>query len=279
MLLKNVTENINRTIGVACQILGYDNSVAQKSICEVYNRGVLEAKYNILCFMHEDIEISTKEWGKEVHYAFESNSCLGLLGVAGSQYKSLSPSPWYGSKHAERLSYMNLLQRYRYSTAAEEHKYSNIDSLSISKVAVIDGLWFCGRRDIMLNYAFDQNLLTKFHGYDIDISLFIGQHYDICVTFGVLLTHFSEGNYKKEWVKETLLVQKKWEHILPVNKAGLNIAESTMCEKFAFKYFVNTMRKSGFSSYSCIKVLNNSMLREKFGWLLYARLLIKCLSA
>ncbi len=278
-LLNNVKENIYRTIGVPCEILGYDNSIAQKSICEVYNQGVRDANYNILCFMHEDIMMETPAWGVEVSSIFTNNPRTGLLGIAGSSYKSLSPSPWYGSTRSERINYLNVRQKFKYSVKGDQLKYNNPNTLSLSKVSVVDGVWFCGKKEIMLKYPFDDDLLKKFHGYDIDISLLIGQYFDICVSFNILLTHFSEGNFAKEWIEETLLVQEKWKSILPVNKAGLAVWEMRMYERFAFKSFINIMKKSGYSSYSCIKVLNNSWVLKKFGWLLYTRLYIKCLSA
>ena len=278
-LLTRIKSNIAKTIGVPFEVLAYDNSKSQRGICEIYNQGVSDAKYEILCFVHEDVEFNSIGWGAEVLLTFEENMRLGLLGIAGSSYKSLSPSGWQASQVPAKINFINLTQHYKYIERAEEVKYSNVSSEDLAKVAVIDGVWFCGKKDILTNYPFDSLLLKRFHGYDIDISLLVGAHFDICVTFKVPITHFSEGNFGSDWIKATLLIHEKWRQTLPVNKSSLNESEVRFCEKKAFKSFVNTMRKAGYSSYSCLKVLNQSGLRKRFGALLYFRLMIKCLSA
>ncbi len=277
-LLADIKENIRKTIGVAHEILAFENHGQQKGICEIYNQGVRNAKYEILCFMHEDVELHTINWGQNVIKAFAENAQLGLLGIAGSSYKSFSPSGWDSTAFRERINYSNLLQRYKYKPTATEQLLVSKNQAATQKVAVIDGVWFCSTKQILKNHEFDQQLLKKFHGYDIDISLSIGQYYDVAVTFEVFLTHFSEGNFDKDWVKETLLLQHKWRNFLPVNKAGLNDAEIKSCEKNAFKSFVTTMRRSGLSSLGCIRVLQRSGVKEKFGGMLYMRVFIKCLS-
>ncbi|MES2873173.1 MAG: glycosyltransferase [Bacteroidota bacterium] len=278
-LLTRIKSNITKTIGVPFEILSYNNDKGQRGICEIYNQGVDDANYEILCFVHEDVEFNTIGWGTEVIQAFRDNGRLGLLGVAGSNYKSLSPSGWQATQFPARINFINLTQQYKYKEKATEVKYCNESSKDLAEVAVIDGVWLCGRKDILTKYPFDSLLLQKFHGYDIDISLTVGAHYDICVTFKVKLTHFSEGNFGKEWVKSILLIHDKWRQFLPINKSLLSTSEMESCEKRAFKSFVNTMRKSGYSSYSCLKVLNQSGIKQRFGTLVYLRLVVKCLSA
>jgi len=278
-LQNNIRAHIHKTIGVAFEILAYDNSDGKRGICEIYNQGVKDANYEILCFVHEDVEFNSIGWGAEVLQAFKDNVLLGLLGIAGSSYKSLSPSGWQSSQVPAEINFINLTQRYKYIEKAEEVKYCNVFSEDLAEVAVIDGVWFCGKKDILTKYPFDSLLLRKFHGYDIDISLSVGAHFDIRVTFKVPITHFSEGNFGLDWIEAMLLIHEKWRQALPVNKSFLNESEIKLCEKKAFKSFVNTMRKAGYSSYSCLKVLNQSGIRKRFGALLYFRLMIKCLSA
>ena len=277
--LTSIKSNIAKTIGVTFEVLAYDNSEGQRGICEIYNQGVKDANYEICCFVHEDVAFNSIGWGAEVVQAFEKNVRLGLLGIAGSSYKSLSPSGWQASQVPAKINFINLIQQYKYIEKAEVVKYCNVSSEDFAKVAVIDGVWFCGKKDILTKYPFDSLLLKKFHGYDIDISLTVGAYFDICVTFKVPITHFSEGNFGSDWIKAILLIHEKWSKALPVNKATLNDSEMKFCEKKAFKSFVNTMRKAGYSSYTCLKVLNRSGIGKRFGALLYFRLMIKCLSA
>lgn len=277
--LHAVSANIKETIGVKYEILAFDNSAQQKGICEVYNKGVQDANYSIVCFIHEDVELHTPSWGLKVIEAFSKNDRLGLLGIAGSSYKSFSPSGWDSTAMREKINFTNLVQKYKYAQSKSERILKTQHVSGSTSVAVVDGVWLCSKREILTQHPFDQQLLKKFHGYDIDISLSIGQTHNVEVTSEVLLTHFSEGNYNKEWVKEMLLLHKKWMAHLPVNKAGLTKSDCIKCEKKAFKSFISTMRKSGYSSSSCIWVLNESGIRDKFGWGVYAALLKKCLTA
>jgi len=228
--------------------------------------------------MHEDVELNTSNWGHHVIDAFRENERLGLLGIAGSSFKSYSPSGWDSTYMRDKINYSNLVQKYKYAASRKDDLLVNKSHNRTTPVAVIDGVWFCSKKEILSEWKFDQQLLRKFHGYDIDISLALGQRFEVAVTSEVLLTHFSEGNFNKEWIKEMLLLHEKWKPQLPVNIAGLERSEIINCEQHAFKSFISTMRKSGISSLSCIQVLNRSGVKRKFGWGIYARLYLKCLS-
>jgi hypothetical protein len=93
-LLKRAISNIERTIGIPFELLVYKNSNAERGICEIYNKGAKDAKYNTLCYMHEDLDIKTENWGKLVLATFAQYKNLGVLGVAGASYKSYAPSGW-----------------------------------------------------------------------------------------------------------------------------------------------------------------------------------------
>src|SRR6478672_9571285 len=110
-LLKAVKDNIKQTIGVDHEILAYDNSTGERGICEVYNQGIHDAKFGLLCFMHEDVELNTSNWGHHVIDAFRENERLGLLGIAGSSFKSYSPSGWDSTYMRDKINYSNLVQK------------------------------------------------------------------------------------------------------------------------------------------------------------------------
>src|ERR1700749_695104 len=94
--LEQVIKNVEDTIGVDHEIIAFDNRDGKKGICEIYNQGIGKARYDILCFMHEDIRILTANWGQAIQKTFNQNPDFGLLGIAGSDYKSLAPSGWNG---------------------------------------------------------------------------------------------------------------------------------------------------------------------------------------
>jgi hypothetical protein len=62
---RKIKSNIFQTIGCEHEILYYKNS-NQKGICEVYNLLTQQASGEILCFIHEDTEILTPDWGSQI---------------------------------------------------------------------------------------------------------------------------------------------------------------------------------------------------------------------
>ena len=243
--LQLVKENIARTIGTAHEIIAFHNGHAEKGICELYNEGTKQAKYDILVFMHEDIEMKTEAWGAKVLEIFAGNPGLGLMGVAGGGYKSVVPSSWYNADlEINGGFYCNLIQGFKYSGREAFLDYRNAKNEKLTKVASIDGCWMVTKKEIALANPFDQNLLKHFHAYDIDFSLAVGRHYDVAVTYEVLLSHFSEGNFSHNWEDEILKVHKKWSATLPVNADGLDEKTLLRYERRAFKmYFKKQLQK------------------------------------
>ena len=245
--LELVKDNIKSTIGVEHEIVAIDNSANPRGICQVYNEGALQSKYDVLCFMHEDIFYHTNHWGESVIKTFKEERNLGVLGIAGSRYKALTPSSWhcYGIDDQASLNF-NIIQNYKYSDKEKSIDCSNPQNAKFQSVACIDGVWFCCTRAAFDYYQFDEIKLTSFHGYDIDFCLGVGEKFSVGVTFEILIEHFSEGNFSKFWLGEILKVHKKWSHKLPVNLAELEKEEMLTGEKQAFKSLLKRMREENF---------------------------------
>ncbi|NIJ54361.1 glycosyltransferase [Dyadobacter arcticus] len=264
--LSVVKENIEKTIGTKYEIIAFDNSQDQKGICEIYNLGIQRAKYEYLCFMHEDIEMLTAEWGVKVIEIFEKNKELGLFGIAGGGYKSLVPSSWYNADlEINGQFYCNLIQGFKYGGKKEFLDHRNPKNERLSLVATIDGCWMCARKSILPAKAFDQNLLTGFHGYDIDFSLTVGQKHQVAVTYDILLKHFSEGTFSKQWEDAILKIHKKWSRHLPVNVDGLDEKMMLRYERRAFKMFFNRQLNLGSSYDKLIAIIWNARHSRIFG--------------
>ncbi|MCF0040918.1 glycosyltransferase [Dyadobacter fanqingshengii] len=243
--LQSVRENIDQTIGVAYEIIAFDNGNAEKGICELYNQGAERAKFDNLVFMHEDIEMKTEHWGAKVLEVFAAHPNLGLMGIAGGGYKSVVPSSWYNADlEVNGGFYCNLIQGFKYSGREAFLDYRNAKNEKLTKVASIDGCWMATKKKIALANSFDQDLLKHFHAYDIDFSLAVGRQYDVAVTYEVLLSHFSEGNFSHNWEDEILKVHKKWSAVLPVNADGLDEKTLLRYERRAFRmYFEKQLDK------------------------------------
>ncbi|MCE7038816.1 glycosyltransferase [Dyadobacter sp. CY312] len=238
--LKAVSQNISETIGVVHEIIAIDNSDGKKGICEIYNIGARKAQYDVMCFMHEDIEMVSQDWGRKLIEIFEMNPKIGLVGVAGGGYKSVVPSSWYNADlESNGAFYCNLIQGFKYSRKPEFHDYRNPRNQQLSLVACIDGCWMCTRKSISEKYPFDSDLLQSFHGYDLDFSLAVSQEYNVAVTYEILLRHFSEGKFDDGWEEDTLKVHKKWSRILPVNTDRLDESTLSRYERRAYKVYFN----------------------------------------
>ena len=253
--LNDLSINIRETIGVPYEILSFDNRDGSSGICEVYNKGIAQAKFDIICFIHEDIIIHTQNWGRVLAEIF-SDPKVGLVGLAGSTYKSLAPTGYYFTGNDQLdLNYCNVKQRYKYTDRQDGHDYFNPTNELDVHAACVDGVWLCASKSALDLYKFDDDLLRGFHGYDLDLSLGINQSFKVLVTFRILITHFSEGNFDRKWFEEILKVHQKWAGALPLNLAGINEKEVLNIEKRVFRYSFIRMKNWGFSLFDLSKVV------------------------
>ncbi|WP_221284805.1 glycosyltransferase [Mucilaginibacter sp. SP1R1] len=252
-LLKQISENIAATIGVPHEIIAADNSVAAQGICAVYNQGILKAQYDTLCFMHEDILIKTEKWGQKVISLFHQDPQLGLIGVAGSAYKPLTPSGWSGL--GINTSYLNIIQSFKHTNNKSALVYRNPNNDNLLQVASLDGVWLCTTKKVVQEFIFDETTFKGFHGYDVDFSLSVGQKYKVAVSFEILLEHLSEGVFDKTYLGENLKLYNKWSWHLPVNVEKLSSKQIIYIEKTTFKDFIDKIVEFNYPLIICVKVL------------------------
>ena len=251
-LLAQVKKNIADTIGIEHEIIAFDNSDGSKGICQIYNQGIREAKFDVLCFMHEDIAMHTPNWGVIVEDIFKNYPNVGLIGLAGSSYRPITPTGWNGM--GNEGYYINLLQRFKFEEKETKREYHNPGDKALAPVAVVDGVWFCTTKALAQKYMFDESF-AGFHVYDMDFSLTIGQEKTVAVTFDVLLEHFSEGSYNADWLKDTIKLFEKWHHILPINLGGLPHKQIIYIERRTFKHFLKQITQSNLPIRVANKVL------------------------
>lgn len=241
-LLAAVEQNISETIGVPFEIIATDNRNSPVGISEVYNRGAARAKYDVLCFMHEDIIMQTPNWGNVVLNLLQPQTGIGLVGVAGSYLKTISPSGWGNA--TGYTDCINIIQGFK-DKGAEFNRLDIKNPFGKEKieVAALDGVWLCTTKDIALKTKFDQQNFSGFHCYDLDFSLTVGQHHKVVVTYEVLLTHLSEGSYTRAWMMETLKLHQKWKSSLPVITANIDDEKRVYLEKQTFRIFLSLLIK------------------------------------
>jgi hypothetical protein len=211
-----LSRNINATIGVEHEIIGIENYKNQHSICAAYNKGGEKARYAYLCFVHEDVEFVTENWGQKLIEHFKDER-TGLVGVAGNTYKSKIPTTWPQSVlQGIETRRINIIQHYKRAVKEKEHVVLNPLNEIKSQVVNLDGVLLVTTKSLWQLYKFDESLLKGFHGYDLDLSLKIGQSHKLYVVYDVLLHHFSEGICETNCILDYISLHKKWQHRLPV---------------------------------------------------------------
>jgi len=255
--LSQVKENISSTIGVEYELLIWDNLQDSKGICEVYNIMASQARYEYVCFLHEDILFETSDWGHKISSIFQNRPDIGVIGVAGSKYKSSYLSGWYSG--VKELDCANIVHRYSWG---DEHVLLNPSPESnLEEVVCIDGVFICCRKKIWEQITFDQENLTGFHFYDIDFSTRAASICKVAVSFEILITHITKGgDFGDSWVKIAIDYHKLHGKKLPVY---INGYANSGADKQIIKAWLDVLKNYRIS------------WRNKFNWLATQKLFAK----
>ncbi len=205
--LNNTKKNVKNTIGLPFEFVIINNSKRKISLAKAYNRGIKKSKAPLLVFMHEDVRILTKKWGRILFNYFNKKN-IGAVGVAGSNYITKK-----GGWHlAGKPLIFGQIVHLRKDNKFYLTKYSK---KGIFRVVVFDGLFFATKKDIADEIRFDDKLFNGFHFYDIDFSLRLSKKYKTIITTDILVLHYSTGNYNKVWEKFKKRFLKKFKNKLP----------------------------------------------------------------
>ena len=236
----DLIENINHTIGVQYELICIDNSTNAYSIFSAYNEGVKRSQFDILCFMHDDINFKSNNWGISVINRFKSLK-LGAIGVAGAPYYAILPGAWWSSGY---------ICQSVFGEQALAYQAKNDNALP---VVVLDGLWFCVRKSLFSMIRFDDETFNGFHYYDMDISLQIHQQgYDILNVYDIAIKH-SSGKLDTIWLKNALLLQKKWQKSLPASITKISYFKEVTIEYAVLEEYIHSMKKNGVNQFDIIQ--------------------------
>jgi GT2 family glycosyltransferase len=245
-LLQKFSRSLAQTIGVEYELITIQND-AKYSLCEAYNKGIAQAKYEFYCFVHDDVIFETKDWGKRLISMMEADQTIGLIGVAGTKFKSSYPSAWGQSPCAYQFRRGHIFQLV---PASNEYVHLEFDGNEVKKeaedVVCIDGVFMFSKKVVFQRCRFDEKLLTGFHGYDIDLSLQVFySDYRVIVDRIIVLYHGSFGNYDKNNTIANRKIAKKWWWKLPVSTkdADLSITRLKWDNFLTWKFFLLTALK------------------------------------
>ncbi len=232
-LLSQLQQNIQETIGLTqYEIVAHDNSSIKYGLCKVYNLCASKAKYGNLLFIHEDIVFHTEGWGQKL-IEHLTDKKIGVIGIAGSKYKSKLPGPWWGVP--KEMQHIHIFQH----TDTGRKEYSSINSeLNRQPIAIVDGVFMACRKSIWETNPFDEKTFSGFHNYDLDFSLSVGQRSKNLFVNDILIEHFSPGHYNQEWLASSILLIKKWKLILPQSSEKYTDFQMKWLELKSFEHFV-----------------------------------------
>lgn len=247
VLLAQVQNNIQRYIGIEYELLYYDNRQFNKGICSVYNELASKAKFPYLCFLHEDVLFQTHAWGNKILETFNSDSEIGLIGIAGCKYKSAYFSGWFSNN--KKLDCANYI--HQYETGIEAVHLSPEDNNLLQEVICIDGVFMCSKKEAWQASKFNEDLLKGFHFYDIDFSLKIAQSYKVVVSYEVQLKHItSGGDYSNNWVEIAIKYHQNSPIKLPYSKIYV---DNKIADKNIIKAMLDFLKKYNISFSNKIK--------------------------
>jgi hypothetical protein len=219
--VQQVQKNIAETIGVTWEPIIIDNTQSPKSITHIYNLGAAKAQYDILCFVHEDVFFQTQNWGVKIVESFNNDNALGLIGIAGSKYKSKTPSGWYSGFPEFDCCNITHLNR---SDQKQNIYFNPFPGSHTQQVIVLDGVFLCCPKRVWEEIGFDDTLLKDFHLYDLDFSFRVAEKYKVIVTFEIDIIHIVKGgHYGNKWLESTLLWHRATQTKLPACIPGINL--------------------------------------------------------
>ena len=181
-----------------------------ESLTKAYNRGLKQAKNNIVVFCHDDLTIDTKQWGTKLIKQFEKNPEYAIIGVAGSKNMPVSGRWWENPKKM-------------YGRVAHTHEgktwlssYSEDLGHELEEVVVCDGVWFAVDKT-RIKKEFNENV-EGFHFYDVTFSF--ENHLEgakVGVTTAIRINHQSIGQTNDSWEKNRADFSEAYQAHLPAN--------------------------------------------------------------
>lgn len=256
-------DNIKATIGVPYEVILIDNSKNEYGICGAYNLGVTKSNYQTICFMHDDIEYHTNNWGRAVLDHF-NNDDISAIGIAGTPYYSYLPGAWWGSG----VFYEHILQSSKINR--EPVLKSNSNGHVRRQAVALDGVWFCIRKSLFDLIKFDETSFKGFHFYDMDIGM---QMHNLgkkmyCVN-DVLVHHSSIGNTDNTWIENALIFQKKWQQILPALCVDISFNKFCRFEYKTLNEFTWICASNNWSNKKIYSLALKYLVKFKRGYLFY----------
>lgn len=230
--------NVARTIGVPFEFICFDNRSRGWGLCTVYNECAARTRYDLLCFVHEDVRFLTEGWGELLAPQLRA-SATGVVGFAGSILKLKRMTGWNTCGRDVRAHYVQHMRGGRHP------RLINPRGADFSPVVTLDGLCLFTQREVWRESPFDEATFGGFHCYDIDFTLAAATRHTNYVCHTVLVEHFSEGSFSRDWVEGMERLHAKWAPLLPMSAEPLSETELTRYDRQGEGFFIKFMWQKG----------------------------------
>lgn len=212
---ENLERNIKQYCDCTFEIIKIDNTQATySSIAKAYNAHIERPRFDLVCFLHEDV-LFKDFWGVNVLELMTEYPEIGLLGLVGAKFKSLQVT-----------SYTNKIENRRY-IRGKLANYQTINNKPFEEVVCVDGVFLLTRKSLLSKIMFDEQIITGFHGYDMDFSLQVfNSGHKVVVTEGINLIHFSGGKRDLVWLQTNQRISHKWRKQLPLASKDLQYSKA-----------------------------------------------------
>ncbi len=195
---ENISLSISKSIGnVAYEIIRIENN-NKFSLTEAYNMGASMAKFDYLCFVHEDVYFRSFNWGLNLLALFNDCPFAGVVGVAGSTIKTDMPTGWATSSEFDKISIIQKIN----SGIIHYNTRPNVMTNS-ERVEILDGVFLFTSKIVWAKYKFDESL-KGYHLYDIDFTLRVSKGYHNYISYAITIEHLSVGGFDDNWLMKIL---------------------------------------------------------------------------
>jgi hypothetical protein len=175
-----------------------------RSLCEGYQRGLSAARYDLVVFSHDDVELASARPFDAFERALARHD---VVGVAGSRLLNGPGVTWAGQPHLRGgVAYPPQAPPGRWKATV----YS-LETGILGGMQALDGLVFAARREAALRIGFDAATFDGFHFYDLDFTY--RAHLaglGVAVTTEIAAIHASEGRFDDTWREYAARFQAKY---------------------------------------------------------------------
>ena len=246
--LNRLKINIDQTIGIPYEILSRDNRIDSLPICRVYNLLAQQASFANLLFLHEDVSFLTNNWGDILVKLLNEDRKNGVVGLAGSAYKSANYSGWYTG--IKQMDAFNIIHDNKGVLKTIKDEFYG-DRMNVS-AKELDGVFLACRKEVWQDIQFNESLLKGFHYYDIDFSFRASTKYNNLVIRNIDLVHFTTGgDFGEPWIKTAFLFHKHFQSSLQASKPE----QSALSNRIVFKSWLNLLKNENINFINRVKWL------------------------